>query len=179
MNKSQRGKVDEALQALLRLTFSLHMRDDYHLSSADVTFSFLPLTYGPSPKVTEHVYPDILCGPPTSQRIVSSQKMEPTIEAMGVTAGGIGMSKSSEQVKTLQLHLRGSRLPDEQNDNTKASWTWQSSKVNSETELIRGFELGLVLDHPEPSMRVSTTITDDRGKGAGGRSSLAVKLRIW
>ncbi len=157
-SKSKWGKMGEDSVALLRLSLNLHEPAGYKLSSSEIRLHFLPLTAGPSPCVTEYVYPDVLCGPPLSQRVSRNQNFEPTVEIMGTSVGGVGVHGSAEGLKTLRWHLRGSRLPDEENVYTRASWAWHANRLNEENELVRAFQLALVLAHSEPSMGVTLAI---------------------
>ena len=131
---------------------------NYKLASAEIKLDFLPITPGPSPNVTEHVYPDKICGWPIDQHVTQSQSLQPELEIMGQSVGGIGMNRSADYSKTSRWHLRGSRQPDEHHDFTKASWLWQANKANKESEMIRAFQLAIILGHSEPSVKVVTTV---------------------
>ncbi|MCJ1460518.1 hypothetical protein MMC28_010900 [Mycoblastus sanguinarius] len=158
-SKSQWGTLGENNPAgLLRLTLNFHEPADYKLSSAEASLCFLPSSAGPSPNVTEHLYPDILCGPPLSQHKSRNNNIEPTVEAMGASVGGVGIHNTAEWSKTLRWLLRGSRLPDAQNLYTKAEWSWQANKLNEQSELKRAFQLALVLAHSEPRLNVTVAI---------------------
>lgn len=157
-SKSKWGKMGEDSVALLRLSLNLHEPAGYKLSSSECCLRFLPLTAGPSPSVTEYIYPDVLCGPPLAQRVSRNHNLEPTVEIMGTSIGGVGVHGSAERLKTLRWHLRGSRLPDEENIYTRASWAWQANRLNEENELVRAFQLAVVLAHSEPSIGVTLAI---------------------
>ena len=121
-SKSQWGTLEDTPTGLLRLTLNFHEPAEYKLSSAEVHLSFLPSNAGPPPSITEHLYPDILCGPPLSQRKSHKKDIEPTVEAMGTSVGIGGVHNSAEWSRTLRWLLRGSRLPDDQNLYTRAEW---------------------------------------------------------
>ena len=121
-SKSQWGKLGDIPAGLLRLTLNFHEPADYKLSSAETHLCFLPSDAGPPPNITEHLYPDILCGPPLSQQKSRRNDIEPTVEAMGTSVGLGGIHNSAEWSKTLRWLLRGSRLPDEHNLYTRAEW---------------------------------------------------------
>lgn len=121
-SKSQWGELRGSPAGLLRLTLNFHEPADFKLSSAEVHLCFLPSDAGSSPNITEHLYPDILCGPPLSQQKSRKTDVEPTVEAMGASVGVGGIHSSAEWSQTLRWLLRGSRLPDEQNLYTKAEW---------------------------------------------------------
>ena len=121
-SKSQWGTLGDTPTGLLRLTLNFHEPAEYKLSSAEVHLCFLPSDAGPPPSITEHLYPDILCGPPLSQQKSRKKDIEPTVEAMGTSVGVGGVHFCTEWSKTLRWLLRGSRLPDDQNMYTRAEW---------------------------------------------------------
>lgn len=121
-SKSQWGTLQDNPAGLLRLALNFHEPANYKLSSAEAHFCFLPSEKGLSPNITEHIYPDILFGPLLSQHKSRNFDIEPTVEAMGTSVGGVGVHKTAEWSKTLRWLLKGSRLPDEQNFYTKAQW---------------------------------------------------------
>lgn len=157
-SKSYWGNLDENPHGLLRLSWDIHEPARYKLASAAINLDFLPMTPGPSPNVTEHVYPDIICGWPIDQHVTQSHSLQPELDIMGQSVGGIGMNRSADYSKTSRWHLHGSRLADERHDFTKASWIWQANKANEESEMIRAFQLAIILYHSEPSLKVVTTV---------------------
>lgn len=152
------GNLDDSPHGLLRLSWDLHEPTSYKLASAEIDLEFLPTTPGPSPNVTEHVYPDIICGSPIDQHVTQSLSLQPELDIMGQSVGGIGINRSADYSKTSRWHLRGSRLADNKHDFTKASWIWQANKANRENEMIRAFQLAIILHHSEPSIKVVTKV---------------------
>ena len=120
-SKSQWGMLEERPAGLLRLSLNFHEPADYKLSSAEVLLSFLP-TKTCQPYVTEHLYPDILCGPPLSQRKFRNRDVEPSVGAYGASVGGVGFKDTMDWEKTFRWLLRGSRLPDDDRLYTTAEW---------------------------------------------------------
>ena len=152
-------------RGLLRLVFGLHEPANYKLSSASIRLDFQPLNTGCSPTVTKYIFPDILVGPPLSRQISQSHGFEPTVEILGQSVSGISLSRNAEYSKVSRWHLRGSRLPNEENYYTTASWTWQANKANKENEMIPSFHLAMILEHPEPSMKVTVAIEGELRQG--------------
>ena len=157
-NKSTWGTLDSESAGLLRLTLNIHEPAGYKLSSAEIHLCFSHSKEGPSPNVTEHLYPEILCGPPLSRHKTRNRDIEPSVEALSTSVGGVGVHNTVEWSKTLRWLLRGSRLPDEHLVYSKAEWSWQANKWNEQSELRRPFQLGLVITHSEPKVRVTVSI---------------------
>lgn len=156
--KSCWGTLEQSPAGLLRLTLNIHEPADCKLSSAEVQLCFLHSDTGPSPHVTEYLYPDILCGPPLSQHKAHSHNIEPNVQVMGTSVGGVGMHRNAEWSKTHRWLLRGSRLADQQNYYTRAEWSWEANKLNEQSELRRAFQLAIIIAHSEPRIRVTVTI---------------------
>jgi hypothetical protein len=135
------------------------------LSSAEIDISFLPATdTGSPPLVTEHVYPDIICGPPLSQQTSRSRDLEPSVDVSGVVSiGGLGQKSTKDRLETFRWHLRGNRLPDDENNYTKAGWIWVANRLNAQSELIRKFQLAVVIECLQPLDPFKTSVAI-RGK---------------
>ena len=172
-NKSHWGTFDREPAGLLRLTLNIHEPAGYKLSSAEIRLCFSHSEEGPSPNVTEHLYPEILCGPPLSRHKTRNRDVEPSVEALSTSVGGVGIHNTVEWSETLRWLLRGSRLPDEHHAYSKAEWSWQGNKWNQQSELRRAFQLGMVITHCEPRLRVTVSI---RGRL---RDGLRDGLRIF
>ena len=157
-NKSHWGTLDRESAGLLRLTLNIHEPAGYKLSSAEIHLCFSHSEAGPSPNVTEHLYPEVLCGPPLSRQKTRNRDLEPSIEALSTSVGGVGIHNTVEWSETLRWLLRGSRLPDEHHAYSKAEWSWQANKWNEQSELRRAFQLGMVITHCEPRVRVTVSI---------------------
>ena len=156
--KSHWGTLERESAGLLRLTLNIHEPARYKLSSAEIHFCFYHSVEGPSPTVTEHLYPEILCGPALSRHKTRNRDVEPTVEALNTSVGGIGVHDTVEWSKTLRWLLRGSRLPDEHHAYSKAEWSWQANKWNEQSEIGRAFQLGMIITHCEPRVRVTVSI---------------------
>ncbi|KAL6712942.1 hypothetical protein ACLMJK_009497 [Lecanora helva] len=156
-SKSQWGLLGEDPAGLLRLALNFH-EPDYKLSSAEIRLSFLPCDTGCPPNVTEHVYPEVLCGPPIAQQKSRNVSLEPSLGFSGVSFGGLGLHDTADWARTHRWHLRGCRLPDEQNSYTLVSWTWKANRLNAQNELIPAFQLAVVLMHQKPLIKVSLAI---------------------
>ena len=157
-SKSQWGSLGGDPAGLLRMMLNFHEPADYKLASAEICLSFLVGDDGSPPSVTEHIYPDLLCGPPISQQRSRNIVLEPSVEAFGTSIGGLGVHNSVDWSKTHRWLLRGSRLPDEQNSYTRASWAWKANKLNEQNELIRAFQLAVVLAQSQPSIKIRIAI---------------------
>ena len=156
--KSHWGTLDRESAGLLRLTLNIHEPAGYKLSSAEIYLCFSHSEDGPSPNVTEHLYPEIICGPPLSRHKTRNRDIEPSVEALSTSVGGVGVHNTDEWSETLRWQLRGSRLPDEHHAYSKAEWSWQANKWNEQSELRRAFQLGMVITHCEPKIRVTMSI---------------------
>ena len=156
--KSHWGTLDRESAGLLRLTLNIHEPAGYKLSSAEIHLCFSHSEDGPSPNVTEHLYPEILCGPPLSRHKTRNRDIEPSVEALSTSVGGVGVHNTDEWSETLRWQLRGSRLPDEHHAYSKAEWSWQANRWNEQSELRRAFQLGMVITHCEPKIKVTLSI---------------------
>ncbi|CAF9932866.1 MAG: hypothetical protein HETSPECPRED_008466 [Heterodermia speciosa] len=157
-NKSHWGTLDHESAGLLRLALNIHEPAGYKLSSAEIHLCFYHSEQGPWPNVTEHLYPEILCGPPLSRHKTRTRDVEPSVEALSTSVGGVGVHNIDEWSETFRWLLRGSRLPDEFHGYSKAEWSWQANKWNEQSELRRAFQLGMVITHCEPRLKVSVSI---------------------
>ena len=163
-SESKWGTLGENNPAgLLRLALNFHEPANCKLSSAEVNLCFLPAEASadpplPPPNVTKHLYPQLLGGPPLSRHTSRSNDIEPTVEAMRTSVGGVGIHNTTELSKTFRWFLQGSRLPNEQNSYTKAEWSWEANNPNEQSEIKRAFELALVLLHSGPRIDVMVSI---------------------
>ena len=75
----------------------------YKLAPAEINLDSLPTTPGLSPNEMEHVYPDIICGSPIDQHVTHSHSLQPELDIMGQSVGGIGINRSARPLEDIAL----------------------------------------------------------------------------
>ena len=128
-SKSQWGTLDAKSAGLLRLKLNFHEPAEYKLASAEAHLRFLPSDGGASPEITEHLYPETIYGLPLSQQQSVNYNIEPSFQAMGIGAGGLGWHRAAQRERVHRWLLKGSRLPDKDGLYTNAEWSVISSEI--------------------------------------------------
>ena len=157
--ESLSGSLAQKPAGLLRLKLTFHEPDGFKLSSADINLSFLQSSAGSLPSVTQHVYPDLLCGPPLSQQHSRDIRLEPEVNAGSIgSIGGLGWQNHQERTEMFRWHLKGNRLPDDEHLYTKVGWIWQANPLNQQNELNRGFHLAVVVEDLDDQKALRTQL---------------------
>ena len=153
------GNLAQKPAGLLRLKLTFHEPEGYKLSSADINLSFLQSSAGSSPSVTQHVYPDLLCGPLLSQQHSRDIHVEPEVNAANLgSISGLGWQSHRERTEMFRWHLKGNRLPNEEHLYTKVGWIWQANPLNEQNELNRGFHLAVVVENLDDAKVLRTQL---------------------
>ena len=141
------GNLGQKSAGLLRLKLIFHEPEGFKLSSAEINLSFLQSSAGSLPSVTQHVYPDLLCGPLLSQQHSGDVHLEPEVNAGNFgTISGLGYQSHKDRTENVRWHLKGNRLPDAEHSYTKVGWIWQANPLNEQNEINRGFHLAIVVE---------------------------------
>lgn len=159
---SKWGNLESTPVAILRLQLNFAEPRDYKLSSADVELSFVSIDIGAEPQtipaVTEHAYPPKIHGPPMTRVISTNREVKPQVEALGVTAGGIGVVADDQLTQTAQWTLETTRKADKNQLYTIVSWLWTSNPLNPYKELVAKRNVAVVIEHSKCKFQMNLKI---------------------
>lgn len=175
--KSKWGTLDSTPIAILRLLLTFKESFGYKLSSAEVELSFVSVDSGVSPPaVTEHVYPSMIYGPPITRARNTNREMKPQFEALGVTAGGIGVVADDQLTQTAQWTLGGVLKADKDQLCTIVTWLWESNALNPYKELVPPRNVAVVIEHSKCKFQMDLKI-DARLRDTSKRLFLLLRSR--
>ena len=158
--KSKWGTLESTPIAILRLLLTFKESLGYKLSSAEVELSFVSVDTSVEPPsvVTEHVYPLMIHGPPTTRARNTSREIKPHLEAFGVTAGGLGISMDAQSTETAQWTLETVLKADKDQLSTIVSWLWESNALNPYKELVPPRNVAVVIEHSNCKFQMNLKI---------------------
>lgn len=159
---SRWGNLESTPVAILRLQLNFTEPLDYKLSSADVELSFVSVDIGAEPHtipvVTKHAYPSMIHGPPITRVRNTNREVKPQVEALGVTAGGIGVVADDQLTQTAQWTLETTRKADKNELYTIVSWLWKSNPLNPYKELVAKRNVAVVIEHSRCKFQMNLKI---------------------
>lgn len=157
--KSKWGTLDSTPIAILRLLLTLKESYGYKLSSAEVELSFVSVNIGGEPPaVTEHVYPSMIHGPPTTRARSTNREFKPQIEGFGATASGIGVVTDDQSTQTAQWTFGAALGADKDQLCTVVSWLWESNALNPYKELVPPRHVAAVIEHSKCAFQMNLKI---------------------
>ncbi|MCJ1426153.1 hypothetical protein MMC29_004055 [Sticta canariensis] len=157
--KSKWGTLESTPIAILRLLLTFKESLGYKLSGAEVELSFVPVDIGVEPpSVTEHVYPLMIHGPPTTRVRNTSREIRPHLEAFGVAAGGLGASMDAQSTQTAQWTFETVVKSDKDQLGTIVSWLWESNALNPYKELVPPRNVAVVIEHSKCKFQMNLKI---------------------
>lgn len=163
--KSKWGTLNSTPVAILRLLLTLKEPYGYKLSSAGFELSFVSVDKGVEPPaVTEHVYPSMIHGPPTTRARNTNREFKPQIEGFGATASGIGVVTDDQSTQTAQWTLEAVLGADKNQLCTIVSWLWESNALNPYKELVPPRHVAAVIEHSkcafQMNLKINATLQD-------------------